>query len=1284
MRLTRLPLLFVAFLGSALAQQVQGPVMTPQVNTDFYVGVGGALATYPTIQKAVTKACSLTVPGARVLIPAGATPSDNVSTVTGGCTAAFIQDQRALPLECFAWSGTSYDSTGCGEGGGSGGGFNGANYEVNAKGTGSSGVGTGLFTNAGKTLLTTQLPFTALQTNNVYNSDLAPGGLAALLPSCAGCETDIPSDSTDTYQPSQLMGTTQETFIAHDNRPNLPWDYYNNVGDQTEGDIFNGFFAARPRTCSYGEMPNGSTNATYGCFGIYGSKYGPGISVDDTWSTMSVNPITYNFYTRGQSFINNDTVFFGKDGDSIWDELNQGYRGGCTGFSDECNETTSHHLIEMPAPFGTVASGGGVGSTDVVLTLNDNHFLGDGLFLVFPDEVFDTTTIVSCTAGTGTNPDLCVTGTTHAQSPYQATMTASCGVNVRSSEPLPAACAVSETVTTTPPTVGQSVCVADSTKYEQAKVAAISAGSITLNLRYSHATGVNILFGGTCGGANVFGNGIADPATANIQAMIPYPNAGSPDSTHILLPVTLLEGEIAQPLPGLPSQHVTTLGSSDFVSCSGAGLVTTTDTLDNFYNNWTPPGGASIQFSGNDSGPMNGTITNVVTDSTGSSWTAPGGSCGGSGGGNGGTIKIVGNQNSVEYCAVETTAIPTGNLDSTSDPNPTGEVNTEPGRCAMTAGERVVQSNHYSTRVSPYNDEDLATTPGSAGHWETLLIGGEGYSGASLFQIDTLNAITSWYGNGGDIDGMTLFDLQMPYDALFTGPLPMNGHPFINLECEAFGPCNKYTTPLISALNGSFSINASLDRFEFNEIPVFFSAGVSSAEFEVPNVGGAYSWLYSDSSLVKEGYCSQFRTPALCLGENYNSNGSSGYAPDGVVYEGSTNDTLSSQSPNISAGYGLPDRLISTVPSNAGTTGYGYYLTGITAAGTQTPLSLDQFELNSATLGGSNTITITCPTSLQFGYVSGMAYHVWRTLLGSGSYTDLGLCALGSTVVDDGSNVAVNTPPATNYTGVGGAESWTVGGSPVCTTAAPCGGTPPAPATVAPLQDGTAAVGTSVLYARQDHVHPTDTTRAPLASPSFTGVPLSTTPSVNDSSTKVATTAYVIGQAATAAPVADGTAAVGVSNLYARQDHVHPTDTTRAPLASPTFTGIPAAPTAGASTNTTQLATTGFVKSVVGISGNVTSATGGTGITAVTCSTASCTNLRGTYTMTATAITAGVDVTLVWPTTTTAYACTASQNGGATYLGVSHSVATATGMTISSAETTAFTGTLVVDYSCEP
>lgn len=79
---------------------------------------------------------------------------------------------------------------------------------------------------------------------------------------------------------------------------------------------------------------------------------------------------------------------------------------------------------------------------------------------------------------------------------------------------------------------------------------------------------------------------------------------------------------------------------------------------------------------------------------------------------------------------------------------------------------------------------------------------------------------------------------------------------------------------------------------------------------------------------------------------------------------------------------------------------------------------------------------------------------------------------------------------------------------------------------------------------------------APLASPALTGAPTAPTATVSTNTAQLATTAFVLGQLATAAPLIDGTAAVGTSKLTARQDHVHPTDTSRAPTASPTFTGI--------------------------------------------------------------------------------------------------------------------------------
>jgi len=164
--------------------------------------------------------------------------------------------------------------------------------------------------------------------------------------------------------------------------------------------------------------------------------------------------------------------------------------------------------------------------------------------------------------------------------------------------------------------------------------------------------------------------------------------------------------------------------------------------------------------------------------------------------------------------------------------------------------------------------------------------------------------------------------------------------------------------------------------------------------------------------------------------------------------------------------------------------------------------------------------------------------------------------------------------------------------------------------------DGTAAAGTGTTYARGDHVHPSDTSRAPLASPTFTGtvtIPAGAaisgyaalagaaftgavtapTPVAADNSTNAATTAFVaiaITNAAVPAPSSttpamDGTAAAGTGTTYARADHVHPHDTSRAPLASPTFTGTPQAPTPASTDNSTNLATTAFVKTAVGAGG---------------------------------------------------------------------------------------------------
>lgn len=163
----------------------------------------------------------------------------------------------------------------------------------------------------------------------------------------------------------------------------------------------------------------------------------------------------------------------------------------------------------------------------------------------------------------------------------------------------------------------------------------------------------------------------------------------------------------------------------------------------------------------------------------------------------------------------------------------------------------------------------------------------------------------------------------------------------------------------------------------------------------------------------------------------------------------------------------------------------------------------------------------------------------------------------------------------------------------------------PAAATATPVMDGTATVGTSVKYAREDHVHPVDTSRHPLIDSShklsadlvddgtnnkvFTaaektklagiaegaevnqnafskvivgntevtadsktdsltiiaGSNVTITPNASNDSITIASdnTTYT---PASETPLMDGTAAVGTSVKYAREDHVHPTDTSRA------------------------------------------------------------------------------------------------------------------------------------------
>lgn len=107
-----------------------------------------------------------------------------------------------------------------------------------------------------------------------------------------------------------------------------------------------------------------------------------------------------------------------------------------------------------------------------------------------------------------------------------------------------------------------------------------------------------------------------------------------------------------------------------------------------------------------------------------------------------------------------------------------------------------------------------------------------------------------------------------------------------------------------------------------------------------------------------------------------------------------------------------------------------------------------------------------------------------------------------------------------------------------------------------PEMNGVGAAGTNAEASRGDHVHPTDTTRAPLASPTFTGNPTAPTPSPGDNDTSIATTAFVT--AANALITADINAkdALNVKKSSSTGSALLPVGTTAQRDASPTLGGL--------------------------------------------------------------------------------------------------------------------------------
>jgi hypothetical protein len=250
-------------------------------------------------------------------------------------------------------------------------------------------------------------------------------------------------------------------------------------------------------------------------------------------------------------------------------------------------------------------------------------------------------------------------------------------------------------------------------------------------------------------------------------------------------------------------------------------------------------------------------------------------------------------------------------------------------------------------------------------------------------------------------------------------------------------------------------------------------------------------------------------------------------------------NTIASEATN-GAGFNVPHGTAPTTPVNGDiwTTTSGLFMrqNGTTQqyvdlAGTQTINGSKTFSNASQTLGNS-----TAAGTINIGSGATISASTKTVNVGTGG-------VVGSTTL-------------TTIGPVLGASTTSIGGTTAASTLNLATGAT-LTATTKAVNIGTSGVAGSTTNITIGSTTGTSTT-------TLQGITNGVTEAVDTNNTELATTAFVVGQAGSATPLVDGTAAVGTSLRYARQDHVHGTDTTRAPLASPTFTGTVTIP-AGAS-----------------------------------------------------------------------------------------------------------------------
>jgi hypothetical protein len=321
-----------------------------------------------------------------------------------------------------------------------------------------------------------------------------------------------------------------------------------------------------------------------------------------------------------------------------------------------------------------------------------------------------------------------------------------------------------------------------------------------------------------------------------------------------------------------------------------------------------------------------------------------------------------------------------------------------------------------------------------------------------------------------------------------------------------------------------------------------------------------------------------------------------------------------------------------------------------------------------SSLAGATDATISSPANgqiLQYNIVTGKWVNTTPGFLSAYTETDPIVRAINGIVKSNGTTISAAVAgtdyviPSGNVTGSAGSFTGNLAGEVTGTQSATVVGNAAVIGKVLTgytSGSGTVAATDNILQAIQK-INGNDVLKAPLASPMFTGVPAAPTAAAGTNTTQIATTAFVTSavsagtstsfsgslagdvtgtQSATVVGKINGTSLSGLATgilknttgtgvpsiavaadfptlnqnttgtaagLSANIAEIQVTNLTtdlaaKAPLTSPTLTGVPAAPTATAGTNTTQIATTAFVTGAVSSGSAAAWALAGNSVTA--------------------------------------------------------------------------------------